>query len=327
MIGPMIILVHHYLDINLKVEKMSADADERLYRSEVSLKLLAKFNLMLIVLFGAGLLLVSQLSRTFLEENAREQTLQQAKLMISSARSTRDYTEQELDPLLENTPESAKRFLPQTIPFYAATVTFNHLRKDYPDYTYKEAALNPTNPRDRADQWEADIIEYFRNHPDQKQLIGERETATGKSISLSQPIVTNGSCLECHGSPAAALPTQIQTYGSANGFGWTLNEIIGAQIVSVPTAVAEGIATRIFHTMLLYISGSFIGTLAVIDLGLYYIVIRPLRRLATTADQVSKGDLSQPELLYKGKDEIAEVTASFNRMYVSLKKAIQMLDR
>ncbi|HWZ01731.1 MAG TPA: DUF3365 domain-containing protein [Edaphobacter sp.] len=293
----------------------------------MTLKLLAKFNLLLILLFGIGLLLVSQLSRRFLEENAREQTLQQAKLMISGARSTRDYTEQELDPLLEHTPESKKRFLPQTIPFYAATVTFNHLRKDYPDYTYKEAALNPTNPRDRADQWEADIIHYFRDHPDQKQMIGERQTATGTSIYLSQPIAANASCLECHGSPAAAPRTEIQTYGSANGFGWKPNEVIGAQIVSVPTAVAEGIASRILHTLLLYISATFLATLLVIDLGLYFIVIVPLRRLATTADLVSTGDLSQPELPLKGKDEIAEVTGSFNRMYVSLKKAIQMLDK
>ena len=293
----------------------------------MTLKLLAKFNLLLILLFGVGLLLVSQLSRGFLEENAREQTLQQAKLMISGARSTRDYTEQELDPLLEHTPESKKRFLPQAIPFYAATVTFNHLRKDYPDYTYKEAALNPTNPRDRADQWEADIINYFRDHPEKKQMIGERQTATGTSIFLSQPITANVSCLDCHGSPAAAPRTVILTYGSANGFGWKPNEVIGAQIVSVPTAVAEGIASRILHTLLLYISLSFLGTLLVIDLGLYYIVIVPLRRLAATADLVSTGDLSQPELAIKGKDEIAEVTGSFNRMYVSLKKAIQMIDK
>jgi hypothetical protein len=149
------------------------------------LKLLAKFNLMLIVLFGIGLLLVSQLSRRFLENNAREQIIQQARLMVSSARSTRDYTEEELDPLLEKTPDSAERFLPQTIPFYAATVTFNHLRRDYPDYTYKEAALNPTNPRDRAEDWEADIINYFRDHPGKTELIGERNTPTGKSIYRS----------------------------------------------------------------------------------------------------------------------------------------------
>ena len=156
------------------------------------MKLLAKFNLMLILLFGIGLLLVSQLSRRFLENNAREQTIQQARLMVSSARSTRDYTEEELDPLLEKTPDSAERFLPQTIPFYAATVTFNHLRRDYPDYTYKEAALNPTNPRDRAEDWEADIINYFRDHPGKTELIGERNTPTGQVIYLSQPIAVAG---------------------------------------------------------------------------------------------------------------------------------------
>ncbi len=281
---------------------------------------------MLILLFGIGLLLVSQLSRRFLEDNARDQTIQQARLMISSARSTRDYTEEELDPLLETTPDHAKRFLPQTIPFYAATVTFNHLRKDYPDYTYKEAALNPTNPRDRADQWEADIINYFRDHPDRGQLIGERPTPTGISIYLARPIAAVQGCLECHGTPATAPPTEVATYGTANGFGWKLNEVIGAQIVSVPTEVPLAIAHQAFRTLLLYLASTFLATLVVIDVGLYYIVILPLRRLAVTADLVSKGDFGQPEFAHKGKDEIAEVGASFNRMYVSLVKAMRMLD-
>ncbi len=290
------------------------------------MKLLAKFNLMLIFLFGVGLLLVSQLSRRFLENNARDQTIQQARLMVSSARSTRDYTEEELDPLLEKTPDSHERFLPQTIPFYAATVTFNHLRKDYPDYTYKEAALNPTNPRDRADEWEADVINYFRDHPGKTELIGQRQTATGTSIYLSQPIAVEEGCLECHSSAATAPPTEVATYGSSNGFGWKLHEVIGAQIVSVPTEVPLAIAHEAFRTLLLYLSITFVATMVVIDAGLYYIVILPLRRLATTADLVSKGDLSQPEFTVKGKDEIAEVTGSFNRMYVSLVKAMRMLD-
>ena len=281
---------------------------------------------MLILLFGIGLLLVSLLSRRFLENNARQQTIQQARLMVSSARSTRDYTEEELDPLLEKTPDNAERFLPQTIPFYAATVTFNHLRKDYPDYTYKEAALNPINPRDRADEWEADIINYFRNHPGKTELVGERPTPTGTSIYLSQPIAVAEGCLQCHSNPATAPPTEVSTYGTSNGFGWKLNEVIGAQIVSVPTEVPFAIANQAFHTLLLYLSVTFIATIAVIDVGLYFIVIVPLRRLALTADLVSKGDLSQPELAVKGKDEIAGVTASFNRMYVSLIKAMGMLE-
>ena len=290
------------------------------------MKLLAKFNLMLVILFGTGLFLVSLLSKRFLEENARNEVKQQARLMISSARSTRDYTEEELDPLLEKSPEGAHRFLPQLIPFYAATVTFNHLRKDYPAYTYKEAALNPTNLRDRADQWEAEIINYFRDHPDSRPLFGERQTATGSSIYLAQPIVSTQGCLECHGSPSAAPPTEISTYGSANGFGWKLNETVGAQIVSVPTEVPLAIARQAFRTLLLYLAATFLITMAVIDVGLYYIVILPLRKLSTTADLVSKGDLNQPEFVIKSKDEIAQVAGSFNRMYVSLIKAMQMLD-
>jgi protein-histidine pros-kinase len=290
------------------------------------LKLLAKFNLLLILLFGIGLLLVSQLSRRFLEDNARNQTIEQARLMISSARSTRDYTEQELDPLLETTPDHAKRFLPQTIPFYAATVTFNHLRKDYPDYTYKEAALNPTNLRDRADGWEADIIQYFRDHPDKSQLIGDRPTPTGSSIYLARPIAATEGCLTCHSSPAIAPATQISTYGNVNGFGWKLNEVVGAQIVSVPTEVPLAIAHQAFRTLLLYLVSTFVATMVVIDAALYYLVILPLRRLSVTADLVSKGDFSQPEFTHKSKDEIAEVGQSFNRMYVSLVKAMRMLD-
>ncbi len=281
---------------------------------------------MLVLLFGIGLLLVSGLSRRFLEENAREQTIQQARLMVSSARSTRDYTEEELDPLLERTPDNAQRFLAQTIPFYAATVTFNHLRKDYPDYTYKEAALNPTNPRDRAEEWEADIINYFRDHPGTTELIGQRATPTGNSIYLSQPIAVAEGCLQCHSTAAAAPPTEVATYGSANGFGWKLHEIVGAQIVSVPTDVPLAIAHHAFRTLLLYLAITFVATLAVIDVGLYFIVIVPLRKLSAAADLVSKGDLGQPEFAVTGKDEIADVTGSFNRMYVSLIKAMRMLE-
>jgi nitrogen fixation/metabolism regulation signal transduction histidine kinase len=102
--------------------------------------------------------------------------------------------------------------------------------------------------------------------------------------------------------------------------------VVGAQIVSVPTEVPLAIAHEAFHTLLLYLSLTFVATMVVIDLGLYYIVIVPLRRLSKTADLVSKGDLSQPEFMVKGKDEIAEVTGSFNRMYVSLIKAMKMLE-
>jgi protein-histidine pros-kinase len=99
------------------------------------MKLLVKFNLIFITLFGAGSVLIGYIAYQFLMENARAEVVQQAQLMIESARSNRQYTADEVAPLLEKLPAHQTRFLPQTIPCYAATVTFEDLRKKYPEYT------------------------------------------------------------------------------------------------------------------------------------------------------------------------------------------------
>ena len=168
------------------------------------MKLLAKFNLIFLVVFGAGGLLISQVARSYLIGHASDEVREQERLMMASARSVRDYTSEEISPLLRENPRHRVRFLPETIPFYGATTTFARLRKGYPDYVYKEAALNPTNPEDRATGWEVDIIDWLRDHRDQHEKTGQRNTPMGPAIYLANPIVATKECLECHSSPAAA---------------------------------------------------------------------------------------------------------------------------
>ena len=152
------------------------------------MRILAKFNLILILIFASAVAITGYIARGFLDENAHQQVIHQAELMAGAAGGMRSYTEEQLDPLLEAHEQHADRFIPQTIPFYGATEVFNYLRKTYPDYTYKEAALNPTNPRDRASDWEADIIQNFRNHPEQTQITNKRSTPDGESLFLAHPI-------------------------------------------------------------------------------------------------------------------------------------------
>ena len=289
------------------------------------MKILAKFNLILLVLFGAGMYVVARLAYDFLEQNARAQVLKQAQMMVESAGATREYTEAEIEPLLVDHPRFSDEFLPQIIPFYAATQIFNRLRKDYPDYTYKEATLNPSNPRDRAVDWEADLINYFRNHPGEKELMGERDTPTGRTLYLAHAIKANEDCLGCHGAVDKVMPTMVKTYGSVNGYGWQSGEVIAAQIVSVPMTVPLHIADTAFRRLIIFLSAVFVATIVAIDLALYAIVIRPVRELSTMADRISRGELNLQELPVKGSDEIAAVTRSFNRMYVSMAKAMKML--
>jgi len=291
------------------------------------MKLLAKFNLILGLVLGAGLATAGAVSHYFLQNDAQEEVLRQARLMMEAMRSTRDYTTKQIKPLLVTQQEHQRSFLPQTVPAFAATENFNYLRASYPAYTYKEATLNPTNLRDRAVDWEADIITAFRGHADgPKEVVGQRDTPTGRSLYLARPIQADPPCLECHSTPHAAPPAMIRRYGSNNGFGWQPHEIVGAQIVSVPMAVPVRMADHAFKTLVVDLAAVFLATLILLDIVLLLTVVRPLRRLSTMADQISVGQMDMPELPVSGKDEIAVLAGSFNRMRRSLERALKMLE-
>src|SRR5262249_3022418 len=152
------------------------------------------------------------------------------------ASAVRTYTSESIRPLLEQ--QVQIQFLPHTIPSYAAQANFRLVQKKLPEYSYREPTLNPTNVNDRAVDWASDIINDFRNQPDKTEPMAIRDTPVGKFLTLSRPLkVSSASCLVCHSPPAAAPPTMVALYGSQNGFGWKQNEIIGAQVVSIPLAV------------------------------------------------------------------------------------------
>ncbi len=290
------------------------------------MKLLAKFNLILGVVLGCGLAVAVLISHNFLQSEARDEVLRQARLMMQAMLSARSYTTHEIKPLLEVQQEHQRSFLPQTVPAFAATETFNELRAAYPDYAYKEATLNPTNPRDRAVDWEADIINSFRGHPSDKEMIGERDTPTGRSLFLARPIRSDPPCLECHDRARTAPPAMIRRYGPANGFGWGKGEIVGAQIISVPMAVPIRLANQGFERLLIYLGGLFLASLVLLDIVLVFTVVRPLAQLSNMADQISVGNLDMPELPVRGRDEISVLAGSFNRMRRSLENAMKMLE-
>lgn len=289
------------------------------------MKLLAKFNPIFVLVFGTGLAVAGYLSWRFLQENARLQVLQQARLMMAAAYSARDYTTKQIKPLLLDNALHRTNFLPQVVPAYAAMENFGYLRGRYPDYTYKEATLNPTNPRDRATDWEADVVNDFRNHGGIDEVTGERDTATGRALFLAKPISVAPPCLDCHDTAADAPPAMIRHYGPANGFGWHNGDIVGAQIVSVPMAVPVSIAERAFNGILLYLAAIFALTLLLLNLLLMFTIVRPVARLSAMADRISTGNMDVPELPVQGQDEIAVLAGSFNRMRRSLEHAFKML--
>src|SRR6185295_4598427 len=191
-----------------------------------------EFNLVLLLVFALGLGVTGYLSHELLHKNARDEVLRNAGVMIEAALSMRGYTNTQIRPLI---PHSVDIFHPQSVPAYSATEIMNSLRKKYEDYSYKEATLNPTNPRNKAVEWESDIVNAFRNNPERGEISGMRDTPTGPSLYLARPFqIKDPACLSCHTSAETAPAAMVKIYGANNGFGWKLGEVIGAQIVSVP---------------------------------------------------------------------------------------------
>jgi len=285
-----------------------------------------KFNLVLSLVFAAGLAVSAYLSNRLLSQNAQQETLRNAGLMMESALSVRSYTIKQIKPLLDA--QSSQTFLPQTVPAYAATEIFTTLRSKYPNFIYKEATLNPTNPRDRAVDWESDIVQKFRADENAREISGERDTPTGRMLYLARPItISDPACLACHSVPSVAPASMIRVYGANNGFGWKHMETIGAQVVSVPMSVPLANAQRTFATFMLSLAGVFLVLFIVLNVMLSLLIIGPITTMSNAADRISTGDFDVPEFAGRSGDEIGVLAKSFNRMRRSLQKAIRLIER
>ncbi len=285
-----------------------------------------KFNVVLVLVFGAGIGVSAWVSHRLLQDNAKEEVLRNAGLMMEAALAIRGYTVSQVKPRIEH--HLADEFMPQSVPAYAAAETFKTLRKKYPDFSYKEATLNPTNPANRTVEWESDIVNHFRNAGvSSGEINGERDTPAGRMLYIARPIqIKDPACLACHSVPAAAPASMIKLYGESNGFGWKHMEVIGAQVVSVPMTLPIHNANEAFKVFMGSLAAIFMVTFIVLNLMLSVMIIRPISRMSASADKISTGDFNVPEF-QAGKDEIGVLGTSFNRMRRSLAKALKLIER
>lgn len=235
-----------------------------------------QFAILFLGVLGFVTVVAGFLCYSYVQQAARRQVLAQANLMMETALAMRSYTTDQIKPLTSLRRNS--EFHQQWIPAYAATEIFNYLRAKYPEYTYREPTLNPTNLRDTAIGWEADVINVFRNDGKVKEITGERATPTGNALYLARPIVAARPCLECHSVPSAAPRAMVAQYGDRNGFGWRRDEIIGAQVVSVPFSVSYDLAKSSLRVLIAALLLVGIGASLAFYLALTFIVLRPLNR-------------------------------------------------
>ncbi|MEO0430987.1 MAG: DUF3365 domain-containing protein [Cyanobacteria bacterium J06656_5] len=286
-----------------------------------------QFTKMLTIVFVVGILTSGLILSAAIRQKVEGQTVQQAEILIQTMNAVRTYTSSKVNPQLADELAESSTFIPETVPAYSAREVFEEFRSEdtYKDFLYKEATLNPTNPEDKADKFETQIINRFRENVELNKLKGYRTVDGQKRLYISRPLtVTNESCLECHGSPSAAPDSMIATYGSENGFGWKLGETIAAQTVYLPSSQVSSEGNRHLLLVVAIFSGVFAVVISVISRLLKTTVIHPLGQLNKLIRDISLGQrvtLSDPanestalSSLIARTDEPGQLARAFEHM-------------
>ncbi|MGD1856164.1 MAG: DUF3365 domain-containing protein [Leptolyngbyaceae cyanobacterium] len=292
----------------------------------------AKFSVALLLVWlvvsGSTIAMLSQHLNSHAEQAVRER----ATIVLTAMQSVRDYTRDHVQPLLKES-KDVGAFVQESIPNFSARTVFADFQQQddlLEDFLYKEATPNPTNLDDLADTFEADIFsqlqQYVKNNQDEPQVLSGYRSLDGKKLFYSaRPLLmTDASCLECHGSAKNAPQYLLDMYGDRNGFNWQLNDVVAAQMVYVPADMIFNRGRQNLLTVTKTLLGILGAFFVVINLLLWRMVVKPLKVLTNTAKFVSSCSIqagqetypqNQPlEKLTQRQDEPGQLARSFQYM-------------
>lgn len=260
-----------------------------------------KFSLLLalVALLGSGLTTFTLSNH--LNSQAEQAVKEQADIVLTAMRAARNYTQDNVRPLLETQLRSNDDFIRESVPNFAARTVFNDFQQQDPafqDFLYKEAAPNPTNSSDLADDFELKIFEQLQQSSSSGQeiLSGYRTLDQKTLFYLARPLrVNDASCLACHGDPAQAPKILTEMYGTERGFGWELNDLVATQMVYVPADQIFDRGRQQLLTVTKTLFSIFGALFLLINLLLWRTVIKPIKTLTHTAKQISLCPVNPPQ--------------------------------
>ena len=284
----------------------------------------ATIRLILIPIFVVVVVIGSLGAYSLLRHDAMVRATETARLVLNTAVAVRGYTQDQVLPDVSKAPTS--QFYETSVPAFAAQSVYKRVQGMNPAYSYREPALNPTNPNDRPSAVEVDLINRFRADTALEELTGIRDSDAGAVFYLARPIkITNADCLVCHSTPDKAPPAMVTKYGPSNGFGWQMNEIIGIQTLTVPIAEqlkgSVELAISLAGGLLLV----FVVTYFVLTYTLQMTLVRPLRELTDAAEAASVSANDRAAINVAGTKEIQDLADSIARLRTSLMKALRRL--
>ena len=304
--------------------------------SKKSISLERRITYRLLTTFIAVLLLSGATLFIVLYQSALNELVTKGLILMETMNSVGQYTSQEVSPELIGRLD--QEFLPEAVSAYSIREVFENFQegynaRDFSAFSYKAAVVNPTNLVDKADSFETAIIDSFRRKDNSnpsyiaKEATGFRVLDGNRFFYVAQPIkVTSISCLRCHSSPKVAPHSMIQKYGAKNGFGWGLNEVVGAQMIHVPIQKTFQDAFNHFSIVIFVFTASLIVFVGLVYLWIRKNIVKPINYMATVAERsIASGEPPEFSNL-PVRDEIWKLANAFNRVSQSLRQKVKSLE-
>lgn len=288
-------------------------------------KLRTKFNIAIGALFLVCVISIYFIAGDRLQKDAEKQVFDKARLLLTTMESSRSFTSKVIKPALYKALPG--RFIVEGMSSsFGARNIFERISKSYPQYYFKHAAPNPRNLINQANAVEMNIINKFQANPALKEWKGFTDKNGKKEYMIMKPIVAKERCMSCHSTPERAPSELVERYGTKNGFGRKVGEVIGTLTVSVPASVVMDAASKNTFFFIGIVLLLFVILTLIINFLFGRVVLKPINKLSEVANKISVGELNAA-FDVSGDDEIGNLAKSFERMRTSIKMAFDRLKR
>ena len=272
----------------------------------------------ILLLFCGGVSLVAYF---YLKRAATNDIYRDTEIFIATADATRTYVKDVLRPAVSDLiPQES--FIP-----HAMSTTFvgreimGRLRKRFPDFKYKRAASNPTNPVNQADAFELSMLEWFNENPQAREWHGLIQKNNRSFYTRLRAITARDECLRCHGVPEDAPRDMKAIYGTTGGFGYEVGSVVAADTIYIPVDVTFVRIKEAAWLVFLIAGASLFGLLGLFYLLFNRTVVSELkgllgrfRSISSSANPVAESPAE------KSPDEFEQLKGAFESVADELKQ-------
>lgn len=259
-----------------------------------------------------------------LTEDTRREAAEKTQLFLSSMNANQKYMAKFVRPDLEDM--IGDEYFPEaSVGAVMLAKTAKILATDYPEYRLKISSPNPLNQENLSTPFEEKLISSFDNG-DFDEWEGFTDIDGESFYASAIPIEARKGCIWCHDTPETAHPIQVEDYGSNSGYGYREGDIVGTRIVYVSTEKIKQLTWKKLAFLSASVSILFLIALIVIDLIINRSVVKPIENIVDVAAEISRGKMDR-SFEVDTNDEIKSLADAFNRMKVSLEKAMDILKK